>query len=339
MLPGVQPHAVGAGVDRLDRERVVEVDVGDHGDRRLRDDLRAAPRRPARAGRRRARCRRRPPRRCGSAPSSPRGSRSRSWSSSGRRRARRRRSARSPTMIWRSEAMRCSLRTPSTTLRCLAPRRSTRPRAARCRASPSRSRSAPAPAATPASWSWSPRRRKCGSSTSAAARRPARPRARARRHRRRPRRAARLSGPVRRAPTPSEGLPFADGEFDLAYCTSVIEHVPRGAPAAFAAELRRVARGWYVQTPARSFPIEPHSLLPGAQWLPAALRRLYWRLGATGAWEDVALLGRGELEALFGAGRARALRTADEELGQRAAAVGRRRFESEHPPAGRGIRG
>jgi SAM-dependent methyltransferase len=98
----------------------------------------------------------------------------------------------------------------------------------------------------------------------------------------------------------TERLPFADGEFDLAYCNSVIEHVAAARRPAFAAELRRVARGWYVQTPARSFPIEPHSLLPGAQWLPVALRRIYWRLGATGAWEEVALLRRGELEALFG---------------------------------------
>ena len=99
----------------------------------------------------------------------------------------------------------------------------------------------------------------------------------------------------------TERLPFADGQFDLAYCSSVIEHVPRERRAVFAAELRRVARGWYVQTPARSFPIEPHSLLPGAHWLPVALRRPYWRLGAAGGWEDVALLSRGELERLFGA--------------------------------------
>ena len=98
----------------------------------------------------------------------------------------------------------------------------------------------------------------------------------------------------------TERLPFADGQFDLAYCSSVIEHVPRERREAFAGELRRVARGWYVQTPARSFPIEPHSLLPGAHWLPVALRRRYWRLGAAGDWEDVALLGRAELERLFG---------------------------------------
>jgi SAM-dependent methyltransferase len=99
------------------------------------------------------------------------------------------------------------------------------------------------------------------------------------------------------------GLPFADGAFDLAYCSSVIEHVAPARRTAFAAELRRVARGWYVQTPAWSFPIEPHALLPFAHWLPAALRRPYWRLGATGAWEDVALLRRRELETLFGPAR------------------------------------
>jgi SAM-dependent methyltransferase len=103
---------------------------------------------------------------------------------------------------------------------------------------------------------------------------------------------------------PAEGLPFEDGEFDLAYCSSVIEHVPRARRAAFAAEVRRVARGWYVQTPARSFPLEPHSLLPGAHWLPVPARRRYWRLGAARGWEEIELLGRAEMETLFGPARA-----------------------------------
>ncbi len=100
------------------------------------------------------------------------------------------------------------------------------------------------------------------------------------------------------------GLPFGDGEFDLAYSSSVIEHVAPAARAAFAAELRRVARGWFVQTPAYSFPIEPHALLPGAHWLPPGVRRAYWRLGVAGDWEDIHLLRRAELEALFGPAQA-----------------------------------
>ncbi|MEP6954227.1 MAG: class I SAM-dependent methyltransferase [Solirubrobacteraceae bacterium] len=95
-------------------------------------------------------------------------------------------------------------------------------------------------------------------------------------------------------------LPFDDGAFDLAYASSVIEHVAPAHRPAFAAELRRVGRGHYVQTPAYSFPVEPHALLPVAHWLPPALRRPYWRLGAQGDWEDIALLRRSELAALFG---------------------------------------
>ena len=106
-------------------------------------------------------------------------------------------------------------------------------------------------------------------------------------------------GPFVRADA-AAGLPFADDQFDLVYCSSVIEHVAPARRAAFADELRRVGRGFYVQTPALSFPIEPHSLLPFAQWLPVALRRRYWRIGAAGAWEEIALLRRSELEALFG---------------------------------------
>jgi SAM-dependent methyltransferase len=106
-------------------------------------------------------------------------------------------------------------------------------------------------------------------------------------------------GPFVRADA-AAGLPFADDEFDLVYCSSVIEHVPPPRRAAFAAELRRVGRGWFVQTPAFSFPVEPHALLPFAHWLPAGLRRRYWRLGAAGDWEDISLLRRADVQRLFG---------------------------------------
>jgi SAM-dependent methyltransferase len=109
----------------------------------------------------------------------------------------------------------------------------------------------------------------------------------------------RYPGPFVRADA-SQGLPFADGAFELAYCSSVLEHVPPARRERFAAEIRRVGRGWFVQTPAYSFPLEPHSLLPAAHWLPVALRRRYWRLGAARDWEEISLLRRSELEELFG---------------------------------------
>jgi SAM-dependent methyltransferase len=106
-------------------------------------------------------------------------------------------------------------------------------------------------------------------------------------------------GPFVRADA-TQRLPFADDQFDLVYSSSVIEHVAPPDRAAFAAELRRVGRGWFVQTPAFSFPVEPHALLPAAHWLPVALRRPYWKLGVAGDWEQIALLRKAEIERLFG---------------------------------------
>lgn len=76
-------------------------------------------------------------------------------------------------------------------------------------------------------------------------------------------------------------LPFADKQFDFVFCSSVIEHVtgPKElaiatrstsifkadalrAQEAFAREVQRVARNYYVQTPHRYFLIESHSWLP-----------------------------------------------------------------------------
>jgi hypothetical protein len=114
-------------------------------------------------------------------------------------------------------------------------------------------------------------------------------------------------GPFVRADV-TDRLPFSDGEFDLAYSSSLVEHLPPSARPGFAAEVRRVARGWYVQTPAVTFPIEPHALLPFAHWLPPTLRRPYWRLGVAGDWEDIELLARGELAALLPGGHVHAER-------------------------------
>jgi ubiquinone/menaquinone biosynthesis C-methylase UbiE len=67
-------------------------------------------------------------------------------------------------------------------------------------------------------------------------------------------------------------LPFADREFDYVHSSAVLEHVgSRGKQAAFLREAWRVARkGIFVTTPNRWFPVEFHTVMPFAHWLPAA---------------------------------------------------------------------
>lgn len=99
-------------------------------------------------------------------------------------------------------------------------------------------------------------------------------------------------------------LPFRDGEFDVAFSNSVIEHVPPELQPRFAAEVRRVAQRYFVQTPNRWFPIEPHYQLPLFQFLPRRVRMalnrrfsLGWQ--SKGQWEEITLLSARDLRRLF----------------------------------------
>jgi SAM-dependent methyltransferase len=100
-------------------------------------------------------------------------------------------------------------------------------------------------------------------------------------------------------------LPFGDEEFDLVFCSSVIEHVTgpkddtikinetRAFKATalrhqygFAAEIRRVSKRYFVQTPHKYFVIESHSWLPGAIVFlnrPAQVRLLH-AVAKSGVW-------------------------------------------------------
>jgi SAM-dependent methyltransferase len=99
-------------------------------------------------------------------------------------------------------------------------------------------------------------------------------------------------------------LPFADREFGVAFSNSVIEHVPKHLQPAFAREISRVAERYFVQTPNRFFPIEPHYQVPFIQFLPKRARRAlnrYFTLGwqVRGHGEDLNLLSSRDLRRLF----------------------------------------
>ena len=95
-------------------------------------------------------------------------------------------------------------------------------------------------------------------------------------------------------------LPFADGAFDLGFSNAVVEHVAGGRDGQrqFVHELCRVARRVFVTTPNRWFPLDLHTLLPFAHWLPRgpARPRSCARAASTTCSTRSA---RGELASLF----------------------------------------
>jgi SAM-dependent methyltransferase len=82
-------------------------------------------------------------------------------------------------------------------------------------------------------------------------------------------------------------IPFGDDYFDIAFCNSVIEHttIPKREIWSYkkneefrkrslkhqkeiADEIKRVSKGYFLQTPNKNFPIESHTYLPLIQFLP-----------------------------------------------------------------------
>lgn len=67
---------------------------------------------------------------------------------------------------------------------------------------------------------------------------------------------------------------FRDGQFDLVFSNSVIEHVgDEGRQTMFAREVRRLAPAYWVQTPSSRCPIEAHTGVPFYWKLPDGYRR------------------------------------------------------------------
>ena len=64
-------------------------------------------------------------------------------------------------------------------------------------------------------------------------------------------------------------FPFKDREFDICWCSAVIEHVgSRDKQAQFLAEISRVAKSAFITTPNRYSPIEIHTRICFLHYLP-----------------------------------------------------------------------
>ena len=88
-------------------------------------------------------------------------------------------------------------------------------------------------------------------------------------------------------------------QFDLGFSNAVVEHVAGGRDGQrlFVHELCRVADRVFVTTPNRFFPLEVHTLLPFAHWLPPGARDRVVR--ARGFDDVLDPLGPTELASLF----------------------------------------
>lgn len=74
---------------------------------------------------------------------------------------------------------------------------------------------------------------------------------------------------------------YVDQAFDIVFSNSVIEHVgDHEKQVQFAAEVKRLGRSYWVQTPSKYFPLEAHSGMPFWWFYPERLRQYFiagWR--------------------------------------------------------------
>lgn len=105
---------------------------------------------------------------------------------------------------------------------------------------------------------------------------------------------------------------FPDKSFDIVFSNSVIEHLVTPAnQKRMAEEIIRLGKYYYVQTPNRYFPLEPHFMLPFFQFMPFSLQYFLLtktKLSRMKRWkperareyiQEIRLMGRKEFHSLF----------------------------------------
>jgi hypothetical protein len=102
-------------------------------------------------------------------------------------------------------------------------------------------------------------------------------------------------------------IPLPDGYFDAAICNAVVEHAGvREQQVRLIHEVCRVSKRVMVTTPNAGFPVDPHTFVPFAHWLPEPYYRAALRKLGGGAFADIEVLNplrASELMALFPSSR------------------------------------
>jgi len=108
---------------------------------------------------------------------------------------------------------------------------------------------------------------------------------------------------LRKLVADGRALPFESQSFDWVFSNAVIEHVGDwNDQLRFAEEIRRVAsKGYFVTTPNRHFPIDPHTLIPLYQYFPVWLQRRVapYSPGYLRRYEVINLLSAAQMQRLF----------------------------------------
>lgn len=96
---------------------------------------------------------------------------------------------------------------------------------------------------------------------------------------------------VRFITTSAYTLPFQDNEFDVLFCSAVLEHTGTYTnQRRFINECLRVCKSFFMTTPDKSFPIEMHTMLPLLHWLPNKYMKLAFNFLGKGIYADQAHL-------------------------------------------------
>ncbi|MBD2021138.1 class I SAM-dependent methyltransferase [Leptolyngbya sp. FACHB-36] len=102
-------------------------------------------------------------------------------------------------------------------------------------------------------------------------------------------------------------IPIASSQFDLVFSNSVIEHVGDfESQMQVANEVRRVGNAYWIQTPYKHFPIEPHYNFPLCQYFPRSMQhwvykswRYSWYKKYSLPYEEIFLLDKRQMQQLF----------------------------------------